>query len=133
MAQDGLRQVFESIEQGPQFSILVRRGAKQGHHIASEFHIDGFALGLIRPLEVRPVAFGRVVTASALDLATLHHALEKRAFAEVLQLLKLLFESLKAFGVVIWDRRRGKSSRLAHNLSGRESILTVINTVGICQ
>ena len=86
-----MRQGFESVEQGPQFPILVRRGAKHGHHIASEFHIDGFALGLIRPLEVRPVAFGRVVTASALGLATLHHALEKRPFAEVLQLLKFPF------------------------------------------
>ena len=71
--------------------MLVRRVAKHGHYIASEFHIDGFALGLIGPLEVRPVAFGRVVTASALGLATLHHALEKRPFAEVLQLLKFPF------------------------------------------
>ena len=91
MAQDGLRQSFESIEQGPQFSILVSGGAKNGHYVASEFHIDGFALGLIRPLEVRSVAFGRVLAASALGLATLHHALEQRPFAEVLQLLKFLF------------------------------------------
>ena len=93
MAQDSLRERFESVEQGPQFAILVRRGAKHGHNIASEFHIDRFALalGLIRPLEVRSVAFSRVLAASALGLATLHHPLEKRPFAEVLQLLKFPF------------------------------------------
>jgi hypothetical protein len=37
------------------------------------------------------VALGRVLAASALGLATLHHALEKRPFAKVFQLLKLLF------------------------------------------
>jgi hypothetical protein len=37
------------------------------------------------------VAFGRIAAASALGFATLHHALEKRPFAEVLQLLKFLF------------------------------------------
>ena len=91
MAQDSLRQRFESVEQGPQFSILVRRGAKHGHHIASEFHIDRFALGLICPLEIGSVAFSRVVAASALGLAALHHPLEQRPFAEVLQLLKFPF------------------------------------------
>jgi hypothetical protein len=91
MAQDSLRERFESVEQGPQFPIPMRRGAKHGHHIASEFHIDRFALGLIRPFEVRSVAFSRVVAASALGLATLHHPLEKRPFAEVLQLLKFPF------------------------------------------
>jgi hypothetical protein len=57
MAQDGLRQSVKTIEQGFQFSILLRRGAKHGHHFGSELHIDGFAFGLIRPLEVRSVAF----------------------------------------------------------------------------
>jgi hypothetical protein len=34
------------------------------------------------------MAFGRVLAASALGLAAFHHPLEKRSFAEVLQLLK---------------------------------------------
>ena len=89
MAQDGLRQSFETIEQGLQFSILLRSGAKHGHHFGSEFHIDGFAIGLIRPLEVRSVAFGRVLAASALGFAAFHHALEKRPFAEVPQLVEI--------------------------------------------
>ena len=93
MAQDGLRQAFKSIEQGSQFSILMRRGAKHGHHIASEFHVDRLALGLKRPLEVRSVAFGRVVAASALSLAALHHALEQRSCAEELQVLEFLFRA----------------------------------------
>ena len=38
MAQDGLRESFKTIEQGLQFSILLRSGAKQGHHFGSEFH-----------------------------------------------------------------------------------------------
>ena len=91
MAQGSLRQRFQSVEQGLQFPILVRGGAKQGHHLASEFYIDGFAVGLIRPLEVRSVAFGRILAASALGLAALHHPLEKRPFAEVLQFLKFPF------------------------------------------
>jgi hypothetical protein len=36
------------------------------------------------------VAFSRVLTASALGFAALHHPLEKRPFAEVFQLLKFL-------------------------------------------
>ncbi len=88
VAQDGLRESFKTIEQGLQFSILLRCGAKHGHHFGSEFHIDGFAFGLIRPLEVRSMSFGRVLAASTLGLAAFHHALENRPFAEVLQLLK---------------------------------------------
>jgi hypothetical protein len=88
MAQDSLRQPFETIEQRPQFSILLRGSAKPGHYFGSELHIDGFAFGLIRPLEVRSMAFSGVVAASALSFAALHHPLEKRPFAEVFQLLK---------------------------------------------
>ena len=91
MAQDGLRQSFKTVEQGLQLSILLRSDAKQGHHFGSEFHIDGFAFGLIRPLEVRSMSFSRVLAASALGFAALHHALEKRPFAEILQLLKFQF------------------------------------------
>ena len=90
MAKDSLRQRFESVEQGLQLPILVRRGAKHGHHIARKFHIDGFAFGLIRPLEVRSMSFSRVLAASALGFAAFHHPLEKRPFAEILQLLKFL-------------------------------------------
>ena len=89
-SQDGLRESFKTIEQGVQFSILLRSSAKRGHHFGSEFHIDGFAFGLIRPLEVRSVAFVRILAASALGFAALHHPLEKRPFAEILQLLKFL-------------------------------------------
>ena len=88
MAQDGLRQSFETIERGLQFSILLRSGAKHGHHFGSEFHIDGFAIGLIRPLEVRSVAFGRVLAASALGFAAFHHPLQNCTFAEILDLLE---------------------------------------------
>ena len=91
MTEDGLRQVFESIEQGPQFSILERGSAEDGHDIACEFHIDSFALGLICPFEVRSVAFGWILAASALGFAALHHALEKGSFAEVVQFLKFPF------------------------------------------
>ena len=91
MAQDGLRQAFKSVEQGPESSILLRRGAKQGHHITREFQIDGFAFGLEGPLEVESVAFGWILAASTLSLTALHHVLEKRPFTEVLQLLKFPF------------------------------------------
>lgn len=90
MVQGGLRQSFQAIEQGLQFSILLRSSAKRGHHFGSEFHIDSFAFGLIRPLEVRSMSFSRVLAASALGFAALHHPLEKRPFAEILQLLKFL-------------------------------------------
>jgi hypothetical protein len=36
------------------------------------------------------MAFGRVLAASTLGFAAFHHALEKRPFAEVLELLKFL-------------------------------------------
>src|SRR5260370_42348146 len=88
MAEDRLRQSFKTIEQGLQLSILLRSSTKHGHHFGSEFHIDGFAFGLIRPLEVRSMSFGWVLAASALGFAAFHHPLEKRPFAEILQLLK---------------------------------------------
>ena len=91
MAQGGLRQSFQTIKQGLQFSILLRSGAKHGQYFASEFHVDRFAFSLIRPLEVRSMSFRRVLAASALGFAALHHPLEKRTFAEILQLLKFLF------------------------------------------
>jgi hypothetical protein len=90
MAQGGLRQSFKTIEQGLQFSVLLRGGAKRGHRFGSEFHIDGFAFGLIGPLEVRSMSFSWVLAASALGFAALHHPLEKRPLAEILQLLKFL-------------------------------------------
>jgi hypothetical protein len=36
------------------------------------------------------MSFSRVLAASALGFAALHHPLEKRSFAEILQLLKFL-------------------------------------------
>ena len=90
VAQDGLRECFKTIEEGLESSILLRSSTKHGHHFGSEFHIDGFAFGFIRPLEVRSVAFVRILAASALGFAAFHHPLEKRPFAEVLQLLKFL-------------------------------------------
>jgi hypothetical protein len=90
MAQHGLGQSFQTIEQGLQFSILLRSGAKHGHYFASELHVDRLAFGLIRPLEVRSMSFSRILAASALGVAALHHPLEKRSFAEILQLLKFL-------------------------------------------
>jgi hypothetical protein len=91
LAQGGLRQSFKATEQGLQFSILLRSGAKHGHYFASELHVDRFALSLIRPLEVRSMSFRWVLAASALGFAALHHPLEKRPFAEILQLLEFLF------------------------------------------
>ena len=88
MAQDGLRESFKTIEQGLQFAILLRSRAKHGHHFGRQFHINGFAFGLIRPLEVRSMAFVRVLAASAPGFAALHHPFEKRPFAEIVQLLK---------------------------------------------
>ena len=90
MAQDGLRKPFETVEQGLQFSILLSGGAKHGHDGGSELHIDGFAFGLIGPLEIGTMALSRIVAASALGFAALHHALEKRTFAEVIQVLEFL-------------------------------------------
>ena len=90
MAQDGLRESFQTIQQGLQFSMLLRGGPEQRRDFRSELHIEGFAFGLIRPLEVRSMSFSRVLAASALRFAALHHPLEKRPFAEILQLLKFL-------------------------------------------
>ena len=71
--------------------LVAAYGLRQIHgcRFLSELHIDGFAFGLIRPLEVRSMAFTSIVGAGALGFAALHHALEKRPFAEVLQLLEL--------------------------------------------
>ena len=96
MAQGCLRQSFQTIEQRLQFSILLRSGAKHGHYFASELHVDRFAFSLICPLEVRSMSFSRVLTASTLGFAALHHPLEKRSFAEKLQLLKFLLQLPKA-------------------------------------
>ena len=90
LTQGGLRQPFKTIEQGLQFSILLRSGAKHGHYFACELQVDRFAFSLISPLEVRSMSFSRVLAASALGFAALHHPLEKRPFAEILQLLKFL-------------------------------------------
>ena len=90
MAKGGLGQSFQTIEQGLQFSILLRSSAKHRHYFVSELHVDRFAFSLIRPLEVRSMSFSRVLAASALGFAALHHPLEKRPFAEILQLLKFL-------------------------------------------
>jgi hypothetical protein len=90
MAQGSLRQSFKTIEEGLQFSMLLGSGAKYGHCFTSELHVDRFAFRLIRPLEVRSMSFSRVLAAGALGFAALHHPLEKRPFAEKLQLSKFL-------------------------------------------
>jgi hypothetical protein len=115
MAQYGLRQPFQTIEQGFRFSILLRSGAKHGHHFGSEFHVDGFAFSLIRPFKVRSMSFGRVLAARALGFAAFHHPLEKCPFAEVLQLLQIPLEILKASRVAIRNRGRLGLSWFAHN------------------
>ena len=101
MAQDSLRESFKTIEQGLQFSILLRSGAKHGHYFASELHVDRFAFGLIRPLEVRSVPFRRVLAASALGFAALHHPLQNCTFAEIVDLLQSSSEFQKALRVAL--------------------------------
>ena len=83
--QSSLRQPLQTIQQGLQFSMLLRGGPEQRRDFRSELHIDGFAFGLIRPLEVRSMALSRIMAAGTLGFAALHHPLEQRPFREVRQ------------------------------------------------
>jgi hypothetical protein len=69
------------------------------------------------------MALGRILAASAAGFATLHHALEKRPFAEVLQLLKFPLQISKALRVAIQDSGRLGSSMCAHNRLDNNSFL----------
>ena len=58
--QDGLRKLFEAVEQGLQLSILQGGRLIKGSGLRGELHIDCFAIDLIGELEVGPVSLGGI-------------------------------------------------------------------------
>ena len=53
--QDGLRKLFEAVEQSLQVSILPGSSLIKGSRFRRELHIDGFPVDLIGEFEVGPV------------------------------------------------------------------------------
>ena len=51
---------------------------------------DGFAFGLIGPLEVGAVTLGGVAVASTMGPAAFHHSLQNRPFQEIFELVEFL-------------------------------------------
>ena len=86
-----MRESFETVQKRLEFSVLLGSGLVQMYCFRSKLHVDCFACGFIGPLKIGSMAFGRMVATGALGFAALDHALEHRSFAEVLQLLELLF------------------------------------------
>ena len=56
----------------------------------AELHVDGLALDLIGPFEIRAVTFGRVAAAGTLRPAALHQAFQNGSLQEVVELLEFL-------------------------------------------
>ena len=58
--QDGLRELFETVEQGLRLSILLGGCLVEGSRLRRELHIDRFPIGLVGDLVVGPVTLGGV-------------------------------------------------------------------------
>jgi len=85
-SQRGSRQTFQSGQNGLEFPLLFGGGFIKRRRFRGELNVDGLAVDLVRPFEVRAVAFGRIVVAGALRSAALHHPLQDGSFQEVLEL-----------------------------------------------
>ena len=71
--------------------LIERRGLR------AELHVDGFALDLVGPFEVRAMTLGRIPVAGAGGLATLHHSLQDGALEEIPQLVEFLTSLAEAW------------------------------------
>jgi hypothetical protein len=80
-------------------AILLRRGFIQRSRFRREFDIDRFAVGLVGKFEVRAMALGGVGGTGAPGFAALHHSLQNRTFAEILDLLQTPSEFQEALRV----------------------------------
>src|SRR4029077_11968365 len=65
--------------------------------LRAEFHVDGFALDLVGPFEVRAMTLRRIPVAGAVGLAALHHSLQDGALQEIPQLVEFLTSLAEAW------------------------------------
>ena len=78
--------------------LIDRRG------LGTELYVDGLAVDLVGPFEVRTMTLGGMAMAGATRLAALHHSLQHRSLAEALQLFDAPFEFMEALPVAFQDR-----------------------------
>ena len=107
MSQDGLRQALHAVRKWRELLVLLGSGPIDGHCFWSEFHLDRFSLGLIRPLEIRSVPLGGIVVTGAIGFSALHRPAKCRPFAEAFQVLELALQlkatsltALQVFGML---------------------------------
>jgi hypothetical protein len=70
--------------------VLLCGGLIERRSLRAELHIDGLAVGLVGPFEVRAVTSGGIAVAGALRLAALHHPLQDGSLEKVIQSLEFL-------------------------------------------
>ena len=58
----------------------------------AELHVDGLAVDLVGPLEVRAVTLGRIAVSGALRVAALHHSLQDGTLQEIVQFAEVFAE-----------------------------------------
>ena len=93
----GSRQTFHSGQSGLEFAVLFDGGLIERRGLRAELHVDGFALDLVSPFEVRAMTLGRIPVASAVGLAALHHSLQDGPFQEISQLVEFLTSLAEAW------------------------------------
>jgi hypothetical protein len=86
---------------GLQLVILQRGGLVKRSRFRRQLHIDRFPIGFVGEFEVRFVTPVRVCGAGATGFAALHHPLQHRPFAEVLDLIEPPFEFVEALRVAL--------------------------------
>lgn len=105
------RQTFQSGENRFEFPLLLCGGFIERRRFGGELHVDGRAVGLISPFEVRAVAFGWIVVAGALRPAALHRPLQDGAFQKVLKLEKFPPGLAEALGLGAENNGAGRFFR----------------------
>ena len=93
------RQPLQSSEERFQLARLLDGGSIQRRHFGVELEVDRLVVNLEGAFEVGPVAFGRIPVTGALLVAALHHPLEHRSLAEVVELSDLPFKGFKTLCV----------------------------------
>jgi hypothetical protein len=83
-----------SVQNDPDFTVLFGGGLVEGRGLRAELHVDGLAVDLVGPFEIRAMPFGGIAVAGALRPSALHHALQDGSLQKAVELLEFFLQGL---------------------------------------
>ena len=90
--------------------MLFGGGLIEWRGLGAELHVDGFALDLVGPFEIRAMTMGSIPLAGAVGVTALHHSFQDGPLQEIPQLVEFLPSLAEAR---VWVAGEDRSSSFA--------------------